>query len=412
MEKKGKIMKIIFLLLGVGFISLKGFAVSSEGDEKSDDKNGILTSDKNINSDHIEARIQWVSRLNDKTNWRVRKDAVEDWKTALRYDFYDLNSFNDFQDIFFQLELRLSDRSQKVREAIVTAFKEMGAEWDYSILWPDIVAALAKQGPNDTENIFLRKMEIASEIFKRIDLLAILERSDESTGAVLLELEDSDSDKAFDLFFEMDERDMSKEHFGESTGIVSLELEDSGLDKVFEPLFEMAERGMSNKQNTQVRWVAIQLLDIIVEKITGSLANRLFNTSKVEGQFSGLILKGLQIAVTGLADKNLKIRSTVKDLLRKTLQAKSLSDTQVSQIVPLVAKGGFSHFNYKTRKGTIKWLLEIAKFYPSLDREITSVLQKRQKKESSQRVKKAIKNALKQLSGFKKHSECQSHWRS
>ena len=408
-------MKIIFLLLGVGFISLKGFAVSSEGDEKPDDKNGILTleeSDKNINSDHSEARTQWVTRLNDKTNWRVRQDAVEGWKTALRYDFYDLNSFDDFQDIFSHLELRLSDRSQKVREAVVTAFKEMGAEWDYSILWPDIVTALAKQGLNDTESIFLRKMEIASEIFKHVDLLTILERSDESTGVALLELEDSDSNKAFDLFFEMDERDMSKEHFAESTGTVSSELEDSGLNKVFEPLFEMAEKGMSNKQTTQVRWVAIQLLDIIVEKITGSLANGLFNTSKVEGQFSGLILKGLQIAVTGLADKNLKMRSVVKELLRKTLRAKSLSDIQVSKIVPLVAKAGFSHSNYKTRKGTIKWLLEIARFYPSLDTEITSVLQKRQKKESSQRVKKAIKNALKQLSDLKKHFECQSHWRS
>ena len=176
-----------------------------------------------------------------------------------------------------------------------------------------------------------------------------------------------------------------------------LELQDSGLDKVFESLYRMVEVGMSNKQTVQIRGASIQFLSVALENIAISLRPRLFNTHNVEGQFSDLFLHGVQIAVTGLADKKSEIRISAKELLNKTFQEKSLSDAQVSLVIPSVAEKGFSHSDYIIRGSTIAWLLEIEELYPSLNSKITSILEERQSKENSQRMKVALKKALRQL---------------
>ena len=383
-------MKIVFLLLGVGLFSLQ--AVSAEGDKKSSDRSGdtleTVSQTVNFKPGH-KAKTEWLNRLNDNTKWRKRLKAVEDWRTV------DWSRPNDSDNTFSHLELRLSDRSRKVREAVVTAFEEMGMEMAYHHFRPYIAGALAKQVPNDTESLFLRKMQVATEIFNLASLYTFEHPAAGNASILWVAFWKKD----FPLL----------EHPVAGNTAVLLELEDSGFDEVFTALYEMAEKGMSNKQNAKIRWAAFNLLDIIVEKVTKSLARGPFQTSKVEGQFSDLILKGLKVAAMGLADKNLTMRSLVKNLLENTLKSRNFSDTQVSRIILSVAKGGFSHSDYKIRKGTIKWLLEISKRYPSLGTEVASILQKRRKQESSQKVKKAIKNALTQLSGLKKPSTCQDH---
>ena len=371
-------MKTICLLLGIGFISLQGFA----GEDEKPDENSAI---EQVLQDRIQRRAeartqynqekaQWLSRLNDESSWRQRVSAVKDWKTVLHpySDASSPNTFADDEEIFSQLEFRLSDKSQKVREAAVTAFKEMGMEWSYSGFRPHIVEALAKERHNDTESLFLRKIKPATEIFRKTDLLTTLENEGGSIG-------------------------------------VLLELQDSGLDKVFESLYRMIEVGMSNKQNVQIRWASIQFLSVALENIAVSLRLRLFNTHNVEGQFSDRFLHGVQIAVTGLADKKSEIRISAKELLSKTFQAKSLSDAQVSLVIPSVAEKGFSHSDYTIRKSTIAWLLEIEELYPSLNSEITSLLKERQSKESSQRMKVALKRALRQLARSVS-AACREQW--
>ena len=60
-------MKITYILmLGIGLVSLKGFANPFDSDNKSSGTNHAL-------------KTEWISRLNDKTSWRKRvkvRDAV------------------------------------------------------------------------------------------------------------------------------------------------------------------------------------------------------------------------------------------------------------------------------------------------------------------------------------------------
>ena len=371
-------MKIIFLLLGIGFISLQGFADPSGEDEKSDENSEIeqVLQDRikrraEVRAQYNQEKAQWLSRLNDESSWRQRVNAVKNWRTVL-HPYPDADSpitQADYEEVSSQLESRLSDKSQKVREAVVTVLEEMAVASAYPNL--DIVNALVQKRSNDTESLFLRKMKTATEIFRRKSLLTTLENEGGSID-------------------------------------VLLELQDSGLDKVFESLYRMVEVGMSNKQNVQIRWASIQFLSVALENIAISLRPRLFNTHNVEGQFSDLFLHGVQIAVTGLADKKSEIRISAKELLSKTFQEKSLSDAQVSQIIPEVAKARFSHSDYKIREDTINWLLEIAELDPSLNSEITSILEERQSKENSQRMKVALKRALRQLRSA--NAACRKNW--
>ena len=360
-------MKTIFLLLGVGCFSLQGFAGSSKGDTKSGDKSGgvfkaVLNTAKNLKPGH-KVKTQWLSRLNDESNWRGRVGAVKDWKTVFHYAP---------EEIFAQLELRLSDKSQKVREAVVTASEEMATESGYSKYKKKIVKALAERRPNDTENLFLRKMETAMEIFKNTSLYTVSED-------------------------------------GRGSHAVFEELEVSGIDQVLVALYEMAETGLSAQQNFPARQAAIQLLDVILDRLIKiGRYDGLFATSKAKDQVFDYSLQGIQIAVTGLADKNPEVHSATKDLLGKTFQSRSLSDTQASQVIPEVAKVGFSHSNHKVRTEIIDWLLEIAELYPSLKSEIASIVKARQAKESSLRMKVAIKKAVRKLSNSK---TCKENWR-
>ena len=336
-------MKIIFLLFCIT-MSFKSFFVFS-------DENKVLED---------SVKTEWGHRLTNKTNWKLRLNAVKNWKIGIEPN-------NPNSENLFLLSLRLADKSQKVRKATVTAFEEMAKEEKYKDLKFTVMRALAKRRPRDTDNLFLRKIKIVTEIFKRNKL---------SNGYNSLQ----------------------------GYYYILPNIENSGLDKVFVFLYEMAGTGMSNEQNIELQRAAIQLLDAIMESLTEELNKAVYGTF-VESQFFDCLLKGLQIIATGLTDKNPEVRTAIIDLLRKTLgQSKNLFDfgwKVASEIIPLIAKKGFSHSDYKIRKNIINLFLDIVEFYPYLNSEIEAILKERLKKEKSHHMKIFIKKSLRKLQNSK-----------
>ena len=348
-------MKRIVLLLGLGLISLKGFAASSDDESGAPD---TVWEMQNSNPDHREETLLF-QHFNDKKNWRERRNAVQSWRSVAQLDPQQTVSY---------LHSILSDRSQKVRESAVTALKEMAEDASYFHFRAKIVKALAEPVPRETESLFLRKIKTVRGIFKYTRLYTILQQADES--------------------------------------ITVLEkLDSSGMDQVLIALHKMAEKGLSNKKNTEVRWFAIQLLntmlDTLIYHIRGPYAPSV--QPEVVSQVSDYIFKGLQIAEEGFADTKPEIRLLTKTLFIKTFQSQKFSDSQVSQIIPTVAKENLSHPSYEVRKNTIDLLLEIAELYPSFKSEIAALVKERLKKENSHHMKIAIRKALKKLTGRKEN---------
>lgn len=399
----------IILLLGMGFISLKGFAGSSDKDSSApftstrfevsplsatpapagsategtefDDlsqKQGFISNrhkpvsevsgtDENIPPNPEEV-VKWLSRLNDKSSLLNRVIAVKDWKTVFHYNP---------NEIFSHLQLKLSDKSKKVREAAMAALREMAADPSHSNFTVSKIRNLSRQLPDDNENLFLEKMNIAGELFKYINLYT--RQMDD-----IIEIH---------LIFE--------------------ELDVFGIDQALEALYKMAENGISYRKNIKVQKAALQLLSTTFYRfIEIKLFHELFSTSKAKEQVSYSILKGIQIAVKGLTDDNPEMRSAVQELLKRTFQVKGLSDTQVLQIIPSMANEGLSHSDHKIKRSTIDFLLVIASFYPSLNSEIDSLLQERETLQSDHNIKIAIEEARKQLNDLNQsHSVCEKELR-
>ena len=323
--------KRIFILFGIGFISFSGFADSSTRNGNREGKGDALM--VMWKGARINARAHWKSRL--KSNiWKERRNAVRDWATAV-------HSYP--QEIFPDLELKLSDGSQKVREAAVTALKDMAVEFPF--LTPEIVKALADQQPNDNESIFLQKIKTSEEMIKSINLFT--------------------------------------------------ELDISGVDQVYTALYDVVETGISNEKNIPVSLAALQLLDAAVDRLVNEVSNGLLFTEKI----SDHVMRGLEIATQRFGDRSPEVRSSVSKLLRKVLQKRNLfADFQVSQIVSLVEGKGFSNPNFEIKESAIDFLMGIVEIYPSLNFEVTTLLTNRQAKENSHYMKTAIGEVVKQLS--------------
>ena len=126
-------IRTIILLLGI-VISFKGFANPSAGTLSFEEFIQILVkfdthfqSDfskfkrENLPSNRTDLPIdtgfiesQWVYHLHNQSNWQERQDAVKNWKAIAQFTP---------KAVVFHLQSMLSDRSKKVREAVVTALK-------------------------------------------------------------------------------------------------------------------------------------------------------------------------------------------------------------------------------------------------------------------------------------------------
>lgn len=129
-------IRTIILLLGV-VISFTSSANPTKASQSTD-------------AGFIETR--WVSRLNNQSNWEMRKSAVENWKTIAQFTP---------KAVAFYLQSMLSDRSKKVRGATVTALKEMAEDSSYSAFKPEIVKAL-------TESVFNQKQRLPDSAVSQI----------------------------------------------------------------------------------------------------------------------------------------------------------------------------------------------------------------------------------------------------
>ena len=358
-------MKTVFLLLGIGFISLKGFANPVKGDEKPGGMDAILETvwNGNRNPDHL--KMEWINRLEDKTSWRERRNAVKEWQRVAR---------SDPQEVRSRLQLMLSDKSQKVREAVVTAFREMADE--FPNFKQRIIQILAEQNTKDTESVFLKKMKTAEEIFKSTSFISVPEIRGRNLG-------------------------------------VFLELNVSGMDQVITALYDMVEAGLSDKE-IRVRQAAVQLLYNVLDKLINGVPQIYHNPQEIiaAAQVSEAVLKGLRIAIKGFVDKNPRVQSVATALLNKTFQEKTFYSSQVSQVVAELAKEGFSSSNIEIKESTIGLLMEIAKAYPSVVSQIDSLFEKKQARESSHRMRVAVKKARKQLKNRTQNPGCQGSWGS
>ena len=330
-------MKTVFILLGVAFFSLDGFAGDPEGSDgwisKKEGLSGIVLSviEESVLPAY-EARTQWRKRLEDKI-WRKRRNAVGDWRTVV---------YSNPREIFPDLELMLSDRSQKVREAAVTALKEMAVE--FPALMPKIVKALAERQSSDSEGLFFEKMTALNEVVGSNSLFT--------------------------------------------------ELDASAVDQTFTALYDMVETGLSNGKSISVTLSALQLLDTTLNQLMGEAFNGIPRVEEIPSYMT----RGLEIAVGKFADSSPEIRSMVNTLLKEVLQNRSLfSDFQVLQIVSLAVEEGFSNPNLEIKENTIGFLTGIAEMYPSLNSEIFNLLKKRQARASSRRMKSAFGKAMRQL---------------